>query len=194
MVQEEGRCGVEPYYIPSGPLVRDPLFVPTERVDRALFQIMRGLQLQKAILLEGERQSSKKSMVEHIGRCTGNLVKQVTLCEQTDIVDLLGSDVPEEKEVGEMTFTWQNGILLEAIQKGHWLVINDLNLASQSVLEGLNSILDHRGSVFIPELNQTYEKHPTFRLFAVQGTYMLGEGRKQLPASFLNRFTKIHVL
>lgn len=33
-------------------------------------------------------------MISHIGEMTGHEVKQVTLCEQTDIVDLLGSDVP----------------------------------------------------------------------------------------------------
>lgn len=31
--------------------------------------------------------------------------------------------------------------------------ILELNLASQSVLEALNAVLDHRGEVFVPELN-----------------------------------------
>lgn len=168
--------------------------VYTERVLNSLFQVLRGLQLQKGILIEGDRQSGKKCLVEHLGHITNEIIQEVHLCEQTDIVDLLGSDVPEDSGTeGNLQFKWQNGILLEALVKGHWLVINHLNLASQSVLEGLNSILDHRGTVFIPELNTTYKKHPRFRIFALQNSAYLGEGRKHLPASFLNRFTKVYM-
>lgn len=52
-----------------------------------------------------------------------------------------------------MKFSWQDGILLNALKNGHWIMLEGLNFASQSVLEGLNAILDHRGSVFIPEMN-----------------------------------------
>jgi midasin len=41
-----------------------------------------------------------------------------------------------------------------------------MNLAQQSVLEGLNAILDHRRTVYIPELNQEFECHPDFFVFA----------------------------
>ena len=68
-----------------------------------------------------------------------------------------------------------------------------MNLASQSVLEGLNAILDHRGSVFIPETNMIVTKHKNFRLFATQNPISLGGGRKGLPRSFMNRFSKIFV-
>lgn len=68
-----------------------------------------------------------------------------------------------------------------------------MNLASQSVLEGLNSCLDHRGSVFVPELGRSFNKHPNFRLFAAQNPHQQGGGRKGLPKSFLNRFTKVYV-
>ena len=33
------------------------------------------------------------------------------------------------------------------------MLLDELNLASQSVLEGLNACLDHRARIFIPELN-----------------------------------------
>jgi len=46
--------------------------------------------------------------------------------------------------------------------------LNELNLANQTVLEGLNACLDHRGAVFIPELNQEFIRHPNFRIFATQ--------------------------
>ncbi|XP_015771488.1 PREDICTED: midasin-like [Acropora digitifera] len=70
----------------------------------------------------------------------------------------------------------------------------DLNLASQSVLEGLNACLDHRAEVYIPELGMAFrvQKGQT-RLFACQNPLNQGGGRKGLPKSFLNRFTQVYV-
>lgn len=65
-----------------------------------------------------------------------------------------------------------------------------MNLASQAVLEGLNAVLDHQGTVYRPELNCTFTQHPAFRIFAAQNPLNQGGGRKGLPKSFVNRFTK----
>ena len=67
-----------------------------------------------------------------------------------------------------------------------------LNLASQSVLEGLNACLDHRAEVYVPELGMTFHiQHEKTRLFACQNPLHQGGGRKGLPRSFLNRFTQV---
>ncbi|KAL1131391.1 hypothetical protein AAG570_011008 [Ranatra chinensis] len=69
---------------------------------------------------------------------------------------------------------------------------NQLNLASQSVVEGLNSVLDHRGEIFIPELGKTfYVKNDATKIFACQNPQRQGGARKGLPQSFLNRFTQV---
>lgn len=71
--------------------------------------------------------------------------------------------------------------------------MDELNLAPQSVLEGLNAILDHRGEAFIPELNKTFKLGKKTRIFASQNPLRQGGGRKGLPQSFLNRFTKVYL-
>lgn len=38
-----------------------------------------------------------------------------------------------------------------------------------------------------------YKCHPGFRLFGAQNPFQEGGGRKGLPRSFLNRFTRVHV-
>lgn len=73
------------------------------------------------------------------------------------------------------------------------MLLDELNLASQSVLEGLNSILDHRSTIYIPELDRTFECPHGFRVFACQNPTQQGGGRKGLPKSFLNRFTKVYL-
>ena len=67
-----------------------------------------------------------------------------------------------------------------------------LNLASQSVLEGLNACFDHRAEVFVPELCKTFHiQHEKVKIFACQNPLKQGGGRKGLPQSFLNRFTQV---
>lgn len=40
-----------------------------------------------------------------------------------------------------------DGPLLSAVRGGAWVLLDELNLASQTVLEGLNAVLDHRAEV-----------------------------------------------
>jgi len=74
------------------------------------------------------------------------------------------------------------------------LLCVQLNLACQSVLEGLNACFDHRSEVFIPELAMTFKvQHKLTRFFACQNPVSEGGGRKNLPRSFLNRFTQVYM-
>lgn len=67
-----------------------------------------------------------------------------------------------------------------------------LNLASQSVLEGLNACFDHRAEIYIPELGMNFHvQHRMTKIFGCQNPYRQGGGRKGLPKSFLNRFTQV---
>lgn len=47
--------------------------------------------------------------------------------------------------------------------------------------------------VFIPELGQTFQCPPSFHLFAAQNPLQEGGGRKGLPKSFLNRFSRVYI-
>lgn len=86
-----------------------------------------------------------------------------------------------------------DGPLLHAIKSGAWVLLDELNLANQTVLEGLNAVLDHRAEIFIPELNSTFRCPESFRVFGAQNPLQEGGGRKGLPKSFLNRFSRVHV-
>ncbi|CAE7306257.1 mdn1 [Symbiodinium natans] len=105
-------------------------------------------------------------------------------------LDLLGSDLPMPgSEVA--AFRWSDGALLRALKRGDWVLLDEINLAPQATLEGLNALLDHRREVFLPAIGQTVSAHPGFRLFAAQNPVATGGGRKGLPRSFLNRFTRV---
>ncbi|USW52776.1 Putative von Willebrand factor, type A, AAA+ ATPase domain, midasin, midasin, AAA lid domain 7 [Septoria linicola] len=158
---------------------------PTTRSNA--MRIIRALQLSKPVLLEGSPGVGKTALVTAIAAATNTPLTRINLSDQTDLIDLFGSDAPVEDGFG-----WRDAPFLRAMKNGEWVLLDEMNLASQSVLEGLNACLDHRGEVFVPELGLSFARHPQFRLFAAQNPHHQGGGRKGLPASFVNRFTVVY--
>ncbi len=153
------------------------------------------------IMLEGSPGVGKTSIVETLAKLSKNKVVRINLSEQTDLSDLFGADLPASSEAdgnrkgeGQQKFVWRDGPFLLALKQGSWIILDEINLASQSVLEGLNSCFDHRGEIYVTELNRRFQINKTrTKIFACQNPYLQGGGRKGLPKSFLNRFSKVYV-
>ncbi|KAK0622968.1 hypothetical protein B0T14DRAFT_476182 [Immersiella caudata] len=167
----------------------DEFGVPTTKMNA--MRVVRALQGTKPILLEGNPGVGKTTLITALARACNRPLIRINLSDQTDLMDLFGTDVPVEgAEAGN--FRWQNAPFLEAMQNGWWVLLDEMNLASQTVLEGLNACLDHRGEVYIAELDQVFKRHPEFKLFAAQNPHHQGGGRKGLPSSFVNRFIVVY--
>uniref|UniRef100_A0A803V8M9 Midasin n=1 Tax=Ficedula albicollis TaxID=59894 RepID=A0A803V8M9_FICAL len=189
--------GIHPFFIPRGPVLQTSnmtdyaLNAGTTAVNAQ--RLLRALQLNKPILLEGSPGVGKTSLVAALAKASGNCLVRINLSEQTDVTDLFGTDLPVEGGKGG-EFAWRDGPLLAALKAGHWIVLDELNLASQSVLEGLNACFDHRAEIYVPELGMNFHvQHKTTKIFGCQNPYRQGGGRKGLPKSFLNRFTQVYV-
>ncbi|XP_022815663.1 midasin isoform X2 [Spodoptera litura] len=193
-VAESGpeKFGIKPFYIEvgQGNTEGEQNFTFTAPTTGAnTLRLLRGLQLNKAILLEGNPGVGKTSLVTALAKSSGHKVVRINLSDQTDITDLFGTDLPTE----DGSFMFKEGAFLSALQNGDWILLDELNLAPQPVLEGLNACLDHRGEVFIPELGRTFKVKDQTRLFACQNPLKQGGARRGLPVSFLNRFTQVYI-
>uniref|UniRef100_H0VTT4 Midasin n=1 Tax=Cavia porcellus TaxID=10141 RepID=H0VTT4_CAVPO len=189
--------GIHPFFIPRGPVLHRSniadyaLSAGTTAMNAQ--RLLRAIKLNKPILLEGSPGVGKTSLVGALAKASGNTLVRINLSEQTDITDLFGADLPVEGGKGGQ-FAWRDGPLLAALKAGHWIVLDELNLASQSVLEGLNACFDHRGEVYVPELGMSFQvQHEKTKIFGCQNPFRQGGGRKGLPRSFLNRFTQVFV-
>ena len=207
ILDEKSVFGIHPFYTSLGPEpipnnIQFNMSAPTTNMN--LRRVLRGLQLSKPILLEGSPGVGKTSLISALAKASGHNLVRINLSEQTDISDLMGTDLPIPEDASndakgktdsanKSLFRWCDGVFLQALKQGDWVLLDELNLATQSVLEGLNSCLDHRAQVYIPELGTTINCPPTFRIFAAQNPLGQGGGRKGLPKSFLNRFTKVYV-
>ncbi|ORX44311.1 P-loop containing nucleoside triphosphate hydrolase protein, partial [Piromyces finnis] len=194
IINNDEIFGIYPFTIPKGKYppqqVKFDFKAPTTLKNT--MRVLRALQLKKPILLEGSPGVGKTSLIANLASVSGCKLVRINLSEQTDLMDLFGSDLPVEGgSSGE--FSWRDGLFLKAMQEGDWVLLDELNLASQSVLEGLNACLDHRATVYIPELDKTFSCSPEFRVFGAQNPQQQGGGRKGLPKSFLNRFTQVYV-
>lgn len=191
------RFGIGQFAIQKGPkaiAVESSFCFGAPTTSTNVRRILRALQLARPVLLEGPPGCGKTSLVASLASVAGHDLVRINLSEQTDMTDLIGSDIPvHDPSSSDTTFRWADGALLGAIKAGSWVLLDELNLASQSVLEGLNGCLDHRAEVFIPELGRTFACPDSFRVFAAQNPLLQGGGRKGLPKSFLNRFTKVHI-
>lgn len=213
--KDANKFGIKPFYLninkndcnlmKNNTEVQQKFMFNAPTTKENLFRLLSALTLNKPILLEGAPGVGKTSIVENLAKFIGYEVVRINLCEHTDLSDLFGTDLPVENKIdidGKQQlkkmvglFQWHDGPLLAALKSNlpTWILLDELNLAPQSVLEGLNAVLDHRGEVYIPELNRTFQLGPQTRIFASQNPLKQGGGRKGLPQSFLNRFTKVYL-
>jgi len=141
------------------------------------------------VLIEGPTSSGKTSAIEYLARLTGHRFVRINNHEHTDIQEYIGSYVTNP-ETGRLVF--QDGLLVRALRRGDWIVLDELNLAPTDVLEALNRLLDDNRELLVPETGEIIKPHPHFMIFATQNPPGLYGGRKILSRAFRNRFLEVH--
>jgi len=69
------------------------------------------------------------------------------------------------------TFEWKDGFLVRAMETGHWLLLDNVNLCPPSVLDRLNPVLEAEGELLLSESGTSgagpriIKAHPQFRVF-----------------------------
>lgn len=173
------------------------LDIHTLEVLRSLAE---GVNMRAPTLLEGPTAASKTSAIEYLALLTGHQYHRINLKGQTDSSELLGKFVPNpHAKAGEAPLMWQDGLLVKAMKEGHWVILDELNLAEPQILEAINSVLEKHPSITLTDNGGVkigpggdYEVHPNFRIF---GTMNPGyAGRQPLSPAFQNRWTnRVHV-
>ena len=191
---------LKPFWIKTGPLETvdwsetgangKSKFVLTMSVLENLRRLSRALAAGPwPILLEGPTSSGKTTLVEYIAARCGHRVVRINNHEHTDVQEYTGSFAADQN--GALSF--RDGILVQALRKGDWVILDELNLAPSEVLEALNRLLDDNRELYLAETNEIVKPHPSFRLFATQNPSGAYGGRKPLSRAFRNRFVELHI-
>ena len=141
------------------------------------------------ILLEGPTSAGKTSIIEYLAARCGHKCVRINNHEHTDVQEYTGSYTSDAN--GKLCFC--EGILVQALRRGYWVILDELNLAPSEVLEALNRLLDDNRELYLSEINEVVKPHENFRLFATQNPSGAYGGRKPLSRAFRNRFVEIHV-
>jgi midasin (ATPase involved in ribosome maturation) len=92
-------------------------------------------------------------------------------------------------------FQFVDGLLVDALRNGDWVLLDEINLASSETLQGLSGVLDADSALFLTEKGSgelvPVERHADFRIFAAMNP-PTDVGKKELPASLLSRFTELY--
>jgi midasin (ATPase involved in ribosome maturation) len=107
----EDRWGVYPFFIQStGRLQSGSYNFDTETARRNLYIVLRAMQLNRPILLEGSPGVGKTTLVEAMCQSVGQRFVRINLSDQTDMMDLLGANLPSpDGSMGE--FVWYGTFL-----------------------------------------------------------------------------------
>ncbi|CAG8477658.1 12586_t:CDS:2 [Gigaspora rosea] len=123
-------------------------YILTPSVTKNLNNLARVVMSSKfPVLFQGPTSAGKTSMIHYLAQRTNHRFMRINNHEHTDLQEYLGSYVTNS----EGKLEYQEGALVEAVRKGYWLVLDELNLAPTDVLEALNRLLDDNRELFIPE-------------------------------------------
>ncbi len=137
------------------------------------------------VLLVGPTGSGKTATVRWLANQTNNSYRRIQLTGSITVDGFVGRTLLDP----EGTY-WVDGILTDAMRKGHWLLLDEINAALPEILFILNSILDDDKSVILYDKKdgEVVKPHPNFRLFAAMNPWQDYAGTKELNRSQVDRF------
>ena len=123
-------------------------------------------------------------------------VERINCSSDTTTEQLFGSVVPQYKD-SRRTFEWMDGKLVEAIKKGRWILLDEINLLSPQVLESLvpllnGSVIEH-GMVIPGQSGAKKLAVNDVYIFATMNPAAEGGGRTKLSRSIRNLFTTVEL-
>ncbi|PZM83947.1 MAG: hypothetical protein DKM50_00765, partial [Candidatus Margulisiibacteriota bacterium] len=153
-------------------------------------KILDSLIRSEAVMLEGLTAAAKSSIVGYLARLSGNKLDRFTINENLDVDDLIGTY--RHMEDGSVRFV--EGILLQAMLKGEWLFLDEVNLGKPEILDRIFSLLDDDRNIVVTENGQrrVLVPHDKFRLIVAMNPASYA-GRKKLSPAFINRYRRIWV-
>ena len=97
-------------------------------------RIFASLAAKSALLLQGPPGVGKTAVVCAVARVLGVEVERINFSANTSLEQLFGSTMPLIDKKGNRIFKWCNGVLLDGLYAGRWLLFDEINLASAEVL------------------------------------------------------------
>jgi midasin len=95
---------------------------------------------------------------------------------------------------GGFIFQFIEGTLIKSIQSGDWILLDEINLANESILNRIATLIDGE-YILLNERADIVEtrRHKDFRIFLCMNPPYTSAGKKQLPWSLRVKCNEIYV-
>ena len=174
--------------------VKTKNFIFTNNAIKKLKEIKYYIMNGYPVLLEGPTGTAKTKSVEILCEEMGLKLKRFNLSSETKTADLFGRYAGDPNSLSGISF--QEGIFVEAFKNGNTLLLDEINLASNQVLQSFEECLDsHKISCEIPGMPwQEIKMGKGFNLIATQNPNkgLFANKRQDLGKKFLSRFHVIN--
>lgn len=152
--------------------------------ESAIEMINIAAQADIPVLLIGETGTGKTTIVKHVAEENGKKWSRFNLTGETTVDDFVGKFVLRDGNT-----EWQDGILLQAMKRGDWLIVDEINVALPEILFVLHSLLDDDKYVVVASNDgKVVRPHEDFRFFATMNPVDEYAGTKDLNKAFKSRF------
>jgi midasin (ATPase involved in ribosome maturation) len=146
-----------------------------------------AVELNESVLLIGETGTGKTSIIKDIAEKNEREWVRFNLTGETTVDEFVGKYILINGET-----IWQDGVLLQAMKKGMWLICDEINAALPEILFVLHSLLDDDKHVMVANHNgEIVSPHEHFRFFATMNPVDEYAGTKELNKAFKSRFGMI---
>lgn len=186
------REDVAPEDVPLIPTVDDKYELDEKRCE----EILLGLADRENIMMVGPTGCGKTTLVEMLAALLGQPVQTMNLRGDIRSSAFVGSKgVVVDDETGLNVTRFKPGILVTAMERGHWLLLDEMDAAPAGILLTLQRVLTHRQLILDEDDGRIVEAHPHFRIIATANTFGRGDdsglyaaGTNVLNEAFLDRF------
>jgi len=154
--------------------------------------VLYALENNEALLLIGDSGVGKSMMIHYLAQETNTPL----------VAPSAHADMTVENLLGSMTATsgntvWKNGVIPEAMRRGYWLMIDELNSIDPGVLKVLNELLDtNKITITVAGEPRVVKAHQDFRLVCTMNPpdNPIYKGIETFSFEFMDRFdTVVHI-
>jgi midasin len=143
----------------------------------------------ESLLLIGESGVGKSKMIQYFAQETSTPLLNACGHNEITVENLLGSMTALNGST-----VWRNGILPDAMTRGYWLLLDEINSIDPGVMKGLNELLDNRRiTITVAGQPRLVKAHKGFRLICTMNPpdSPIYKGIEMMSFELMDRFDTV---